>query len=272
MDLELLQSISLAVSQVRTVETVLKLIVDGLAASAGRSQVDGQEWNGLQGSFRRIPIGVLKIGQVGSTGNSFLIEDAVLNPALTANPEWVRCEGIHGFAGHPLIFREEILGVLGAFGRIPFYEEHFNWLRVFADQAAVSIANARAFEEIHALQEQLKQENEYLRSEVNEGFGGLLGQSSALKTILSQIELVAPTEASVLILGESGTGKELIARALHDRSNRAHRALVKVNCASIPTRPLRKRVLRSRERFVHGRATRPGGPFSTRRWRHSVPR
>jgi len=134
----------------------------------------------------------------------------------------------------PLIFREEILGVLGAFGRIPFHEEHFKWLRVFADQAAVSIANARAFEEIHALEEQLKQENDYLRSEVNEGFGGLLGQSPALKTILSQIELVAPTEASVLILGESGTGKELIARALHDRSNRAQRALVKVNRASIP--------------------------------------
>ena len=256
----------------RTVETVLKMIVDGLvekaglalariwlvgpgdicaicpmgqecpshmrclhlAASAGRSQVDGKEWKGLEGSFRRIPVGVRKIGQVGATGNSFLIEDAVLNPALTANPEWVRCEGIHGFAGHPLIFREEILGVLGAFGRVPFHEEHFKWLRVFADQAAVSIANARAFEEIHALQEQLKQENDYLRSEVNENFGGLVGQSSALKTILSQIELVAPTEASVLILGESGTGKELIARALHGRSNRAHRALVKVNCASIP--------------------------------------
>ena len=272
MDLELLQSISLAVSQVRTVETVLKLIVDGLveraglalariwligpgdicatcpmgqecpshmrclhlAASAGRSQVDGQEWKGLEGSFRRIPIGVRKIGQVGSTGNSFLIEDAVSKPELTANPEWVRSECIHGFAGHPLIFRQEILGVLGAFGRIPFHEEHFKWLRVFADQAAVSIANARAFEAIHALQEQLKQENDYLRSEVNEGFGGLLGQSSALKTILSQIDLVARTEASVLILGESGTGKELIARALHGRSNRAQRALVKVNCASIP--------------------------------------
>lgn len=124
--------------------------------------------------------------------------------------------------------------MLGAFGRIPFCQEHFRWLRLFADQAAVSIANARAFEEIHALHEQLKQENEYLRSEVNEGFGGLLGQSSALKAILSQIELVAPTDATVLILGESGTGKELIARALHDRSNRADRALVKVNCASIP--------------------------------------
>ncbi len=256
----------------RTVQTVLKMIVDGLvekagfalariwligpgdicatcpmghqcpsrmrclhlAASAGRSQVDGREWKGTEGSFRRIPLGVRKIGQVGSTGDSFLIPDAVLNPALTADPAWVRREGIHGFAGHPLIFGQEILGVLGAFGRIPFHEEHFKWLRLFADQAAVSIANARAFEEIHALQEQLKQENDYLRSEVNEGFGGLLGQSSALKTILSQIELVAPTEASVLILGESGTGKELIARALHDRSNRARRALVKVNCASIP--------------------------------------
>jgi transcriptional regulator with GAF, ATPase, and Fis domain len=272
MDLELLQSISVAVSQVRTVETVLKMIVDGLvekagfalariwligpgdicatcpmghecpsrmrclhlAASAGRSQVDGQEWKGIEGSFRRIPLGVRKIGQVGSTGNSFLTEDAVLNPTFAANPTWVRREGIHGFAGHPLIFREEILGVLGAFGRIPFHEEHFKWLRVFADQAAVSIANARAFEEIHALEEQLKQENDYLRSEVNEGFGGLLGHSPALKTILSQIELVAPTDATVLILGESGTGKELIARALHDRSNRAGRALVKVNCASIP--------------------------------------
>jgi hypothetical protein len=67
------------------------------------------------------------------------IEDAVLNPELTAHLEWIRREGIHGFAGHPLIFREEILGVLGAFGRTPFLEEHFKWLRLFADQVAVSI-------------------------------------------------------------------------------------------------------------------------------------
>ena len=272
MDLELLQTISLAVSQARTVDSVLKMIVDGLvekagialasiwlmgpgdicatcpmggecpsrvgclhlAASAGRSRVDGTEWTGTEGAFRRIPLGVRKIGQVGSTGKSFLIEDAVLRPELTAHPKWIRDEGIHGFAGHPLTFREEILGVLGAFGREPFLEEHFRWLRLFADQAAVSIANARAFEKIHALHRQLKQENDYLRAEVNENVGGLLGHSPALKTILSQIELVASTEASVLILGESGTGKELIARALHDRSGRARRALVKVNCASIP--------------------------------------
>ena len=272
MDLELLQSISLAVSQARTVDSVLKMIVDGLvdraglalariwlmgpgdicatcpmggecssrtrclhlAASAGRSRVNGTEWTGIEGEFRRIPLGVRKVGQVGSTGKSFLIEDAAVHPELTAHPEWISEEGIHGFAGHPLTFRGEILGVLGAFGRTPFLDEHFRWLRLFADQAAVSIANARAFEELNALQQQLKQENDYLRAEANESFGGLLGQSPALKGILSQVELVASTDASVLILGESGTGKELIARALHDRSGRAHRALVKVNCASIP--------------------------------------
>ena len=272
MDLELLQSISLAVSQARTVDSVLKMIVDGLvekadfalariwlmgpgdicatcpmggecpsrvrclhlAASAGRSQLDRKEWKGIEGAFRRIPLGVRKIGMVASTGNSFLIEDAVLKPELTTHPKWILQEGVHGFAGHPLIFRDEILGVLGAFGRKPFLDEHFRWLRLFADQAAVSIANARAFEEIHALHEQVKEENDYLRTEVNENFGGLLGESVALKTILSQIELVASTEASVLILGESGTGKELIARALHDRSGRANRTMVKVNCASIP--------------------------------------
>lgn len=290
MNLELLQSISLAVSQVRTVDTVLKMIVDGLveraglalariwligpgdicatclmagecpsrvrclhlAASAGRSQVDGQEWKGIKGEFRRVPLGARKVGQVGSTGESFLIEDAVLHPDLIAHPDWIRREGIHGFAGHPLIFRGETLGVLGAFGRKPFLEEHFKWLRLFADQAAVSIANARAFEEIQALHERVKQENDYLRAEVNENFGGLLGQSPALKTVLSQIELVAPTDASVLILGESGTGKELIARALHDRSSRSHRALVKVNCASIP------RELFESEFFGHARGSFTG--------------
>jgi transcriptional regulator with GAF, ATPase, and Fis domain len=69
---------------------------------------------------------------------------------------------------------------------------------------------------------------------VKESFGGLLGQSTAMHKLLEQIALVAPTDASVLILGESGTGKELIARAIHDRSKRRAQTLIKVNCASVP--------------------------------------
>src|SRR5437773_7493091 len=65
-------------------------------------------------------------------------------------------------------------------------------------------------------------------------FGDLVGQSSALRQSVSQIDLVAPTEASVLILGETGTGKELVAREIHRRSQRKDKPLVRVNCASIP--------------------------------------
>jgi formate hydrogenlyase transcriptional activator len=80
----------------------------------------------------------------------------------------------------------------------------------------------------------LEFENEYLQEELRGNYRDILGESPALKKVLAQIEMVAPTNASVLILGESGTGKELVARAIHDRSPRKSGALVRVNCASVP--------------------------------------
>ncbi len=94
----------------------------------------------------------------------------------------------------------------------------------------------RAFEEIQRLKAQLEMQNAYLEEEVvvAKAFGELVGQSHALHKIVKQIDLVAPTEASALILGESGTGKELVAREIHHRSRRKDKPLVRVNCASIP--------------------------------------
>lgn len=80
----------------------------------------------------------------------------------------------------------------------------------------------------------LEFENEYLQEELRGNYRAILGDSPALKKVLAQIEMVAPTNANVLILGESGTGKELVARAIHDRSPRKTAALVRVNCASVP--------------------------------------
>jgi PAS domain S-box-containing protein len=80
----------------------------------------------------------------------------------------------------------------------------------------------------------LEFENEYLQEELRGNYRSILGNSPALKKVLAQIEMVAPTNASVLVLGESGTGKELVARAIHDRSPRQAAALVRVNCASVP--------------------------------------
>jgi transcriptional regulator with GAF, ATPase, and Fis domain len=205
-----------------------------LAASAGRSVVTSDEWTGITGEFGRFPLGFRKIGQIGATAESLLPSDLRAKPSWLAHPEWASREGICVFAGHSLLFRGEVLGVLGVFGRRPISDEEYRWLRLFADHAAVAIANARAFEQINALRDRLEQENEYLRAEVEGKFAGIIGESAGLKEIQRQIELVAPTDSTVLILGESGTGKELVARAIHERSHRASRALVKVNCASVP--------------------------------------
>ncbi len=98
----------------------------------------------------------------------------------------------------------------------------------------------------------LEIENEYLQEELRGNYGAMLGESPALKKVLAQIEMVAPTNASVLILGESGTGKELAARAIHDRSPRRAAALVRVNCASVP------RELFESEFFGHARGAFTG--------------
>jgi transcriptional regulator with GAF, ATPase, and Fis domain len=206
-----------------------------LSASEGCSQVDGRIWNGIEGEFSKIRLGALKIGYIAQNAVPLhLDEHEIKHSHWTASPDWVAREGIKGFAGHPLIFRGEVLGVLAVFSRKPVSPEQFQWLRLFADQAAVAIANARAFEQIEHLRQKLELENDYLRDEVKENFGGFVGGSAPLRNVLEQIDLVAPAAANVLILGESGTGKELVARAIHDRSKRRNRALVKVNCASIP--------------------------------------
>ena len=101
---------------------------------------------------------------------------------------------------------------------------------------------------------ELQIECDYLRPEVQDKspFGEILGRSAPLRRVMRQVEMVAATDANVLILGESGTGKELIARAIHQRSPRAHKPLVKVNCGSIP------RELFESEFFGHARGSFTG--------------
>ncbi|MBI4271366.1 MAG: sigma 54-interacting transcriptional regulator, partial [Candidatus Rokubacteria bacterium] len=208
-----------------------------LVASAGKPVADaGEDWARLSGDFRRFPMNVRKVGRVGGSGEPLLVNTDLAGSPEIARPDWLRRERIVSFAGQPLIFRGEILGVLAVFSRAEIQATQFEWLRTFADHAAVAIANARAFEEVARLRQRLELERDYLREEVREAlaFGEIVGQSPALQTVLQQIDLVAPTEAAVLITGESGTGKELVASAIHERSQRRDRALVRVNCASVP--------------------------------------
>jgi len=109
-------------------------------------------------------------------------------------------------------------------------------------------------DEIAALKSRLEKENEYLREEVNvnSAFGDLIGSSPAINLITRQIELVANTDSTVLILGGSGTGKEVVAREIHRCSRRPNRPLIKVNCAAIP------RELYESEFFGHSKGSFTG--------------
>jgi len=93
-----------------------------------------------------------------------------------------------------------------------------------------------ALQEVENLKQRLEMENAYLQEEINFEFNHhhIVGKSAAVQNLIEQIELVAPTDATVLISGESGTGKELIARAIHELSQRSKRSLIRVNCAAVP--------------------------------------
>ncbi len=208
-----------------------------LMASAGNPIAEkGADWSRIDGRFRRFPMGIRKVGRAATSGKGFEIRDIQKESRDIALPEWAVREGIRGFEGQPLVYKGKILGVLGVFTRTPAVSEHVDWFRLLADHAASAIANALAFAEIERLKKQLELENEYLREEVNEAqeFGAVVGNSPALRAVMRQVELVAPTDASVLILGESGTGKELVAREIHERSDRRDGPMIKVNCPSIP--------------------------------------
>jgi len=118
-----------------------------LVASAGTSVASaGEDWSFRGGRFRRIPKNHRKVGRIGVTGDSVLIKDFAPENEWIAHPDWARSEGIRAFAGHPLITRGKIIGVLAIFSREPLEEQDFTWLRMFADQAAAAITSAQAFE------------------------------------------------------------------------------------------------------------------------------
>src|SRR5580700_4715855 len=148
-------------------------------------------------------------------------------------------EGLKAVCLIPLVNRGRVLGTLSISRttEVPFVPEDVDFLSRASGQIAIAIENALAYREISELKDKLAQEKLYLEEEFrNEmGFEQIIGSSAALKRVLQQVETVAPSDSTVLLLGETGTGKELIARAIHDRSRRKQRTLVKLNCAAIPT-------------------------------------
>jgi formate hydrogenlyase transcriptional activator len=147
--------------------------------------------------------------------------------------------GIQSLCCIPLTTRKGELGTLNLASKQAnaFAPPDVGFLEQVAGQVAVALDNARSYREIAQLTEKLASEKLYLEEEIRSelNFEEIVGDSPALKRVLSQARTVAPSDATVLILGDTGTGKELIARAIHRMSSRKDRVFVKLNCAAIPT-------------------------------------
>jgi formate hydrogenlyase transcriptional activator len=193
----------------------------------------------------RIPINGSICGKAFRTGTcqqSADFEEIRTDPESFGNAEGeivfahVMAEGLRSGCDVPLVGRSGVVGVLTAFSRsVGGLSSHdVAFLQQVATQVAIAVENALEYEKVLKDRDREVKQRRYLEEELRGEFRDIVGESTALRTALNLVSVVAPTDSSVLVFGETGTGKELIARALHNLSDRRERPFVKLNCAAIP--------------------------------------
>jgi formate hydrogenlyase transcriptional activator len=153
--------------------------------------------------------------------------------------EKLKAEAISSMAIAPMVTARGPLGVIAMGSRQlhNFGQEDLDLLSQISSQIALAVDNAIAYGRVTEARDRLEEERLYLESEIRSeyNFEDIVGKSAALRKVLDQVAIVAPTGSTVLLHGETGTGKELFARALHNLSPRHERTFVRLNCAAIPS-------------------------------------
>jgi formate hydrogenlyase transcriptional activator len=202
----------------------------------------------MRGPYREgslVPMNSSISGQVLRRGKSIRIdsfEDVREDPEIYGNPDGqiiykhMMEEGLRTGCYLPLIGRDRVVGVLMLCRRSAntFAKDDVILLEQVACQVAIAVENTLEYEQATKDRDKEKKQRRYLEEEIRAELGEIVGESPALKTALSMVSVVAPTDSGVLILGETGTGKELVARAIHKLGSRSEKAFVKLNCAAIP--------------------------------------
>jgi len=176
--------------------------------------------------------------EVLATGKPVVVRDVDLDrytsPLVRSRVE----AGCKSSCSVPLITGNGTLGTLELARSTvdPWTDEDIDFLVQVARQIAIAVENALAYRQLHEMKERLATEKLYLEDEIrlDHNNGNMVGEGAAFQSVLKGVQIVAPTDATVLILGETGTGKELVARAIHEMSGRSKGTFVKVNCAAIP--------------------------------------
>lgn len=168
----------------------------------------------------------------------------------------------------PIIYAGKVCGVLKVAHGQPntpsFSQNRLDLLEQIAERVGIAIDNARAYQQIKSLKEQLVHENHYLSEQIDQidhQFDQIIGRSSTINNVMKQIEIVAKTDCSVLLLGETGTGKELFAKAIHQLSPRNAKRMIKMNCAAMPAGLLESDLFGHEKGAFTGASTSRAGRF-----------
>jgi formate hydrogenlyase transcriptional activator len=176
--------------------------------------------------------------------------------------------GIQSLVRCPLVRGPDVVGTIG-YARTAgaFSDSEVGLLEEVSRPMAAAVANSLAYEEIGRLKNLLEDENLFLRGELDarDFSGEIVGSSRPLRRVLAQVEKVARTDSTVLIVGETGTGKELVASAIHKRSARAARAMVKLNCAALPAGLIASELFGHEKGAFTGAVARHAGRFELAR-------
>jgi len=204
-----------------------------------RRVVDFESVLPLHGSDERIPLEYFPYGQTFLDGQIRHCNLAEIRQRNSSLAERMQSLGAQSLSVFPVANGKGACGVLaiGSKRNNAFVMRHEDFLRHAAHQLAAVLDQASARQKIQALTGKLEGERLDLEGEIScsHPFEEIIGENANLRHALAQVETVAPTDATALILGETGTGKELVARAIHRMSSRSNASFVKLNCAAIPT-------------------------------------
>jgi formate hydrogenlyase transcriptional activator len=235
----LFQAISTALRRTFHLDYASLLIVDREIGALRLLSLDFPESAGVIREGIVVPIEDSLAGHTMRAGEGKIYaigEVAAISPGTA---DVMAREAVQSICSIPLMTHGKTLGTLNLGSRQAgfFTAADLQFFTQAASQVAIAVENSMAYQRIEELNARLAEEKVYLEDEIrtDNRFEEIVGQSRALKAILKQVETVAPTDSTVLIYGETGTGKELVARAIHDLSQRKQGTFVKLNCAAIPT-------------------------------------
>jgi formate hydrogenlyase transcriptional activator len=185
----------------------------------------------------KLPVTHHPICEIMKSGRPYLASDLEAHMGFDTDQPLLNY-GFRSYIDLSLIKQAQLIGTIKFLSKEKgnYTDDQVSLLKDISNIVAIAVSNALAYEEIKSLKEQLLLENRVLQEDIVERsiYEEIVGSSGSLQNVLTAIEQVAPTVSTVLITGETGTGKELVAHAIHRRSPRADRALVKVNCAALP--------------------------------------